>query len=149
MHRRRRRLLRARLNELSFSEFFGEFPFLPWCALPNGSVDCQKEDRKRRTTEAGAPRNRLFDKYYSCIAEYSLGFGYSCASNTAQRFAFGILDIFRREFDADDAVFVAADRRRAPRYFAARDAASSQTGRDECRLAVVHMYTDDPFFVVW
>jgi hypothetical protein len=31
---------------------------------------------------------------YSCIAEYSLGFGYSCASNIAQRFAFGILDIF-------------------------------------------------------
>ena len=31
---------------------------------------------------------------YSCIAEYSLGFGYSCTSNIAQRFAFGILDIF-------------------------------------------------------
>ena len=257
-----------RLNELSFNEFFGDFPFLPWCALPNGAVDRQKENRKRRTTEAGAPRNELFDNFrhevlplnrrigskdlvddassrwrlpglpmttghltyecavnnpsgrtpklirwppeikprvedvlhditvlkhaasclgehvyvftadakdyfnqlalaqwviphvgllwtafdghadYSCIAEYSLGFGYSCASNIAQRFAFGILDIFRRAFDADDAGFVDADRRRAPGYFAARDSVSSQTGRDECRLAVVHMYTDDPIFVV-
>ena len=78
---------------------------------------------------------------YSCIAEYSLGFGYSCASNIAQRFAFGILDIFRREFDADDASFVAADRRRAPGNFAARDYVSSQTGRDECRLAVVKRHS--------
>ena len=31
---------------------------------------------------------------YSCIAEYMLGFGYSCVSNIAQRFAFGLLDIF-------------------------------------------------------
>ena len=52
------------------------------------------------------------------------------------------------QFDADDADFVAADRRRAPGYFAARDSVSSQTGRDERRLAVVHMYTDDPIFVV-
>ena len=85
---------------------------------------------------------------YSCITEYSLGFGYSCTSNIAHRFAFGILDTFRREFDTDDASFVAAERRRAPAYFATRDSLSSQTGRDESRLAVVHIYTANPIFVV-
>ena len=55
-----------------------------------------------------------------------------------------ILDIFRR----DDTSFVAADRRRAPGFFAARDSAASQTGRGEGRLAVVHMYTDDPYIAV-
>ena len=70
------------------------------------------------------------------VPECSLGFGHSCASNIV----FGILDIFRR----DDASFVAADRRRAPGFFAACDSVASQTGSDERRLAVVNMYTDDP-----
>ena len=48
---------------------------------------------------------------YNCIAGCSLGFGHSCASIIV----WGILDIFRR----DDASFVAADRRRAPGFFAA------------------------------
>ena len=52
-----------RLNELTFNEFFGEFPFLPWCALPNGAVDRQMENGKRRTTEAGAPLNELFGAF--------------------------------------------------------------------------------------
>ena len=85
---------------------------------------------------------------YSCITEYSLGFGYSCTSNIAHRFAFGILDTFRREFDTDDGSFVAAERRRAPGYFATRGSLSSQTGRDESRLAVVHSYTANPIIVV-
>ena len=77
---------------------------------------------------------------YNCIAGCSLGFGHSCASNIVLR----ILDIFCR----DDTSFVAADRRRAPGFFAARDSAASQTGRGEGRLAVVHMCTDDPYIAV-
>ena len=259
-----------RLNGLGFNEFFASFPFVPWCALPNGATARRLEDRMRRTTECGAPRNFLADssndevvplnrrigakdivpdaatRYqfprlptttghltyssaahahasskpykdtrwpkevkprvedflhdlcvlkhaasqlgedvfvftadakdyfnqlklapwcwphvgllwtslgdarsdYTCVAEYSLGFGFSCASNIAQRLSYGILDIFRRHFDLADSPYLDADRRKAPRYFQSRDAVSALTGRNESRLAAAHMYTDDPIFVV-
>ena len=259
-----------RLNGLGFNEFFASFPFVPWCALPNGATARRLEDRMRRTTECGAPRNFLADssndevvplnrrigakdivpdaatRYqfprlptttghltyssaahahaiskpykdtrwpkevkprvedflhdlcvlkhaasqlgedvfvftadakdyfnqlklapwcwphvgllwtslgdarsdYTCVAEYSLGFGFSCASNIAQRLSYGILGIFRRHFDLEDSPYLDADRRKAPRYFQSRDAVSALTGHNEPRLAAAHMYTDDPIFVV-
>ena len=257
-----------RLNKLGFNDFFESFPFLPWCALANGATARKLEERMRRTTEPGAPRNFLADKAndevvalnkrigakdivtqagylfpnqptttghlthsaavaahssakpykatrwpkevkprvedflhdlcvlkhaaaqlgeevfvftsdakdffnqlklapwclphvgllwtalhdehanFTCVAEYSLGFGFSCASNIAQRFSNGILDIFRRHFDLADAADIAGDRAAAPEYFAARDSLSRLTGRNEGRLMAVHMYTDDPVFIV-
>ena len=114
-------------------DYFNQLRLAPWC-LPHVGLIWTTLDASHSD--------------YSCVAEYVLGFGYSNASNIAQRFAYGILDIFRRRFDREDAKHLAEDRVRAPRYFAARDAVSRATGRDESRLAVALMYTDDPIFVV-
>ena len=114
-------------------DYFNQLQLAPWC-LPH----------------VGLLWTPLVDSHdnCSCVAEYSLGFGYTCASNIAQRFSYGILDIFRRRFDTADAAALASDRAKAPSYFAARDELAALTGRNEQRLMAVQMYIDDPIFVV-
>ena len=46
-----------RLNGLKFNEFCSSFPFVPHQSLPQGATRRKYEDRDRRTTEGGAPRN--------------------------------------------------------------------------------------------
>ena len=260
-----------RLHSLSFNEFVACFPFVPWTALPQGSVPRKYEPgRDRRTTECGAPRNPKQDRdgnfliplntligtkdvvddpcwrlpnaptttgfvtyagaveasaaaprhkptkwppevkvrvedllhdevvlkhaglvydeplyaftadaadffnqlrlaawvlhrvgllwlplddshaFYTCVAEFVLGFGFSCASNIAQRFAYGLVSIFWNAFDEVEQSFFDADEADPARaaWIAARRALSKVTGRNELRLATVLMYTDDPIFVV-
>ena len=87
---------------------------------------------------------------FSFVAEHTLGFGITMASNIAQRFANGLIDIFLRAFDEADAPFLDADAdtpaRRA--WLAKRRALSLRTGRNEARLVSALMYTDDPSFTV-
>jgi len=87
---------------------------------------------------------------FSFVAEYTLGFGITMASNIAQRFANGLIDIFLRAFDEADAPFLDADAdtpaRRA--WLEKRRALSLRTGRNEARLVSALMYTDDPSFTV-
>ena len=45
------------LNGLTFNEFCGMFPFVPFQSLPQGATRRKYEDLDRRTTEGGAPRN--------------------------------------------------------------------------------------------
>ena len=50
-----------RLNGLKFNEFCSSFPFVPHQSLPQGATRRKYEDRDRRTTEGGAPRNDTVD----------------------------------------------------------------------------------------
>jgi hypothetical protein len=51
----------SRLIRLTFNEFCGSFPFVPFQSLPQGATRRKYEDRDRRTTEGGAPRNETVD----------------------------------------------------------------------------------------
>ena len=118
-----------------FKDFFNQLMLAPWCR------HC-----------AGFLWRPLSDEHadFTFVVEHSLGFGISMASNIAQRFAYGLMDLFYRVFDAIDAPFLAADRtipRRAA-WLRSREALSKRTGRNEVRLASALMYTDDPSFLV-
>ena len=47
----------SRPNGLKFNEFCGSFPFVPFQSLPQGATRHEYEDRDRRTTKGGSPRN--------------------------------------------------------------------------------------------
>ena len=116
-------------------DFFNQLMLAPWCR------HC-----------VGLLWRPLSDEHadFTFVVEHSLGFGISMASNIAQRFAYGLMDLFYRVFDAIDAPFLAADRtipRRAA-WLRSREALSKRTGRNEVRLASALMYTDDPSFLV-
>jgi len=79
------------------------------------------------------------------VAEYVLGFGAMPSSGSAQRFSHAILCLVARDFDADEAVILAAetDSRRVA-YLRARAA----LGDDQVRLWTGKCFTDDPIFAV-
>ena len=86
------------------------------------------------------------------IAEKTLGFGYTSASNFAQRVAWAIVDEIARLMDEQDAEFWAntddmTDEQRS--LVRIRSQLSRDTGRQQLRLfSVQHMYTDDPVMLV-
>ena len=83
------------------------------------------------------------------VSEMRLGFGLSASSNIAQRFSDAIIGVFRRRFDAEeDELFALETDPARVAWLARRAALSAVTGRNERRLYAVHMYTDDPVFVV-
>ena len=87
------------------------------------------------------------------VSEYRLGFGLSVSSGIAQRFAEGILGIFRSRFDAQEEQIIDSILREEPTskkaaWIRRRRKISEQTGKNECRLYNVLVYTKDPVFSV-
>ena len=83
------------------------------------------------------------------ILERSLGFGVTCNSNYAQRFAYALVWLVMRTFDIEEERLFAAETDVSKRaWIAKRRAVSKRTGRNECRLYSVHIFTDDPVFQV-
>jgi hypothetical protein len=78
------------------------------------------------------------------VSEQRLGFGASSSSNITQRFAHFIASVFRRAFDREEELVLAAEQdpvRRA--YLDERQT----LGPGQCRLYEISIFTDDPFFV--
>ena len=84
------------------------------------------------------------------ILECTLGYGFSNASNLCQRFANGVMDAISEQMHAADADFFDSnDRTPAERALVARRRKlSAVTGRNECALFSLKMYTDDGIFIV-
>lgn len=90
------------------------------------------------------------------ISELRLGFGCHMASNMAQRFSEAIMVMFREDMDAADAAFICADCDPRPSFAQWREGriraaavARPPTAADvQLRLYAVHIFTDDPAFVV-
>ena len=86
--------------------------------------------------------------------EFRLGFGYSCSSGIAQRFAEALLWQFRREFDAEEDLAFDDMLRSLPAsdprvvWIQRRRKLSARTGRNECRLYSAKVFTDDLSFSV-
>lgn len=83
------------------------------------------------------------------VVEQVLGFGVSASSNVAQRLAWALVAIVKRQFDAEEASILDHEKdpvRRA--WIRRRRELSCKTKQNECRLYDVHMYTDDPCFTV-
>ena len=107
----------------------------------------------------------------SVISEHRLGFGVSASPNIAQRFAWALVGVWKRRFDAEETALFnrlldPITRQCTPyseidaqstaedgwtdvcRWIAERRRLSALTGRNELRRYSVHMYTDDPCFTV-
>ena len=105
---------------------------------------------------SGESHTRLGPDTLVIISELRLGFGCHMASNMAQRFSEAIMVMFREDMDAADADFICADcdprlsfaQWREGRISAAAAATPPTTVEVQLRLYAVHIFTDDPAFVV-
>jgi len=80
------------------------------------------------------------------VEELCMSFGYSPASNIAQRLAILIVDIVKLNFDAEERQRIEdgnADEFTVW-WFKMRDELAEKTGKVEARLYMLEMYTDDP-----
>jgi hypothetical protein len=84
------------------------------------------------------------------VSERRLGFGAKPSSNIAQRFSESLLFMLRQDMDAAEAAAPFDVRPAAAEWRRVRQAleTTSDVHTIETRLYCVHMYTDDPIFVV-
>ena len=83
----------------------------------------------------------------SAVAEYVLGFGYTNASGCCQRYMEGVQERIVAEMDAEElpALMASLDVK-IKAYVAERLRLGKITGRNELRLFVCKVYSDDPVF---
>ena len=83
------------------------------------------------------------------VAEYCMAFGLSPASCIAQRIAILILDMVKKEFDAEEDVLMQTSQDEVlKKWWAARKTLSEATGYRQHRAYHLEMYTDDPIGAV-
>ena len=82
------------------------------------------------------------------VAEYRLGFGISINSNICQRLANFLIHTFMVRFRILEEAYDAKEPRCVREWLEHRDRLSLKTGRIEDTLFRVHIYTDDPIFIV-
>ena len=86
---------------------------------------------------------------HTVVGEYVLGFGCAASSNIAQRFSWMIAHELERRVDEEEAALFALeadpDRRR---WIEGRQALTAATGREQCRLFAIKIYTDDTAITV-
>lgn len=121
-----------------FASFFNQFYLAPFDVWKVGFCWALSD-----MIHTGDPRLTI-------VSELSLGFGYSNASNIAQRFAHGIIDaLLGIARDLDNAFWDAPERTAEQRsLIAERRKLERLTGRVELTLTCAHMYTDDPTIIV-
>jgi len=78
------------------------------------------------------------------VCEYRLGFGCSASSNVCQRFAHALAEVFRKLFDAEEALVTASESDAARLAFLEQRRA---LGPKQDRLYEISVYTDDPMAV--
>ena len=121
-----------------FKDFFNQFAIAPWDLWKIGFPWVRAADADSATP--------------CWVHERTLGFGYTNASNFAQRVAWAIVECIAAEMDLLDVPFFdnTDDMTEAQkRYVLTRLELSAITGRNELRLfSVQHMYTDDPLMLV-
>ena len=121
-----------------WKDMFNQFHLAPWELWKVGFVFLFLDD-------SGVPETAL-----SIVAEYTLGYGYTNASNIAQRFANGLTaELSHRMHVACRPFFDSTERTPAEReYIRSRDAVAAITGRVECALFATSMYTDDKITII-
>jgi hypothetical protein len=120
-----------------FSNYFSQVPVAPedyWKTVVAGFSLPHLEP-------LGAPRIQF-------VAEYRLGFGISINSNICQRLANFIIHAFLSEFRQSEEAYLAREPLCVRQWIAQRRRLAADTGRFEDTLFRVHIYTDDPIFIV-
>ena len=120
-----------------FSNYFSQVPVAPedyWKTVVAGFSLPHLEP-------LGEPRIQF-------VAEYRLGFGIAINSNICQRLANFIVHVFLSEFRQAEEQYLANEPLCVRQWVARRRSLSQQTGRFEDTLFRVHIYTDDPIFIV-
>jgi len=104
-----------------------------------------------KTVVAAYSRPHLDDTsppHIKFVAEYRLGFGITINSNVAQRLANFVIHLFLQEFHRSEAAFLASEPVCVRQWIHQRRQVSRATGRLEDTLFRVHIYTDDPVFII-
>ena len=121
-----------------WKDMFNQFRLAPWELWKVGFAFGHLSDTIGDKTVLGV------------VLEYTLGYGFANASNLCQRFANGVFDAISRQMHEADRSFFSANERTDSerRYIAQRRALSALTGREECALFSMDIYTDDGIMIV-
>ena len=121
-----------------WKDMFNQFRLAPWELWKVGFAFGHLSDTIGDKTVLGV------------VLEYTLGYGFANASNLCQRFANGVFDAISKQMhEADRSFFSASERTDSERqYIAQRRALSALTGREECALFSMDIYTDDGIMIV-
>ena len=121
-----------------WKDMFNQFRLAPWELWKVGFAFGHLSDTIGDKTVLGV------------VLEYTLGYGFANASNLCQRFANGVFDAISKQMhEADRSFFSASVRTDSERqYIAQRRALSALTGREECALFSMDIYTDDGIMIV-
>mgnify|MGYP003920014363 FL=1 len=121
-----------------WKDMFNQFKLAPWELWKVGFAFAHISDVVGDKTTMGI------------ILEYTLGYGFANASNLCQRFANGVFEAIATQMhDADREFFASPDRTPEERaLIARRRKLSVMTGRDECALFSMCIYTDDGLMIV-